>query len=58
MDTWYGQFHRLFNNDFIPRPFYLWFLIALHYAIWRGKAWEVWSCVMTSGRQRVDMRMF
>ena len=25
-------------------------LIACRMQIWRGKAWEIWSCAMTSGR--------
>ena len=30
------------------------YLIACSMQIWWGKAWEIWSRVVTSGRQRVD----
>jgi len=39
-----------------PGHSYLQYLIAYSMQIWRGKAWEIWSCEVTSGRQMVDTR--
>ena len=37
-----------------PRPFPLPAFDCFQYEIRRGKAWEIWSHVMMSGRQMVD----
>ena len=39
-----------------PGRSHLQYLIAYSMQIWRGKAWEIWSCAITSGRQMVDTR--
>jgi len=45
------------NCSLVPRlfppPVYL---IAYSMQIRRGKAWEIWTCAVTSGRQKVDTR--
>ena len=42
------------NLASFPGHSHLQYLIACSMQIWRGKAWEIWSHAMTSGRQRVD----
>jgi len=37
-----------------PGRSHLQYLIAYSMQIWRGKAWEIWSHAVTSGRQMVD----
>ena len=37
-----------------PGRSHLQYLIAYSMQIRRGKAWEIWSCVVMSGKQRVD----
>ena len=39
-----------------PGRSHLQYLIACSMQIWRGKAWEIWSRAVTSGRQMVDTR--
>ena len=38
----------------IPGCSHLQYFIACSMQMWRGKAWEIWSCVVMSGRRRVD----
>ena len=40
----------------VPRPFPLPVFHRFQYEIRRGKAWEIWSRAVTSGRQMVDTR--
>ena len=39
-----------------PGRSHLKYLIAYSMQIRRGKAWEIWSCAVMSGRQKVDTR--
>ena len=47
-------------DSLVPRPFpgrsHLQYLIAYSMQIRRGKAWEIWSRAVMSGRQMVDIR--
>jgi len=37
------------SQAFLPQ-----YLIACSMQVWRGKAWEIWSRVVASGRQTTD----
>ena len=53
--TVYFQNHvQQIVHIFVPRPFHLQSLITCSVQIRKGKAWEIWSCVVTSGRERID----
>ena len=43
-------------TSLVPRPFPPPVFHRFQYEIRRGKAWEIWSRAMTSGRQMVDTR--
>ena len=43
-------------TSLVPRPFPRPAFHRFQYQIRRGKVWEIWSRVMTSGRQMVDTR--
>jgi len=40
----------------LPGRSHLQYLIAYSVQIRRGKAWEIWSRAVTSGRQKIDTR--
>jgi len=44
------------NSSLVPRPFPRPLFDCLQYANMEGKAWEIWSHPVTSGRQMVDTR--
>ena len=50
LDRTWGKF------SLVPRPFPPPVFDRLQYANTEGKAWEIWSCAVTSGRQKVDTR--
>jgi len=41
-------------SSLVPGRSHLQYLIAYSMQIRRGKAWEIWSRLVTSGRQKVD----
>jgi len=59
-----NQKHALIKTDFscyvlemidtFPGHAHLQYLIACSMKVWMGKAWDIWSCMVTSDRQRVD----
>ena len=50
-----SHYDMLGTNSLVPRPFPPPVFDCLQYANMGGKAWEIWSRAVISGRQKVDM---